>query len=516
MPKEIELKLRLTSAEARRLPAHPVLADLKPQKYRLFNTYYDTPGLDLCRRGIALRLRRKGWTVWLMTVKGGGPAGGALAERSEWEAPTQPGVFDFGIVTDAGLREFLEAHQSSLRPVFSTDFTRTAWTILRSGSLIELALDRGRINAVSSKDGVTQLSDPICELELELVEGTSPDALFDVAIELAADLHLHPEIASKAERGYALARGAAMPPAKAFPSPATCAMTPVEAFRSIAFSCLLQLQRNESGAISGKDPEHVHQARVAIRRLRSTFGLFAPVLAPEFVEVYAPRWSALARRLGGARDWDVFLTETLAPLEKAFSGDSVLAGLRERSESLRARARSSAGEALAHRDYSQLLLAFSAALCRTGPPTIESHAPSADSSLRRFAARRLRKRAGTIERLASERIGMDDKRRHELRIAFKKLRYALDFFTPVLPRKRLAPYLAFLTKIQDLLGALNDLATASRLLGELHPRGEPEMLLRGWIAGRVHLLVLNLDSELRHFLGLSAPWRGKAARRGDR
>ena len=53
MPKEIELKLRLNPAQARRLAGHPVFSGMQPQKYKLFNTYYDTPDLALCRRGIA-------------------------------------------------------------------------------------------------------------------------------------------------------------------------------------------------------------------------------------------------------------------------------------------------------------------------------------------------------------------------------------------------------------------------------------------------------------------------------
>ena len=79
MPKEIELKLRLSTAQAKRLASQPSLAGIKPQRFRLFNTYYDTPRFDLCQRGIALRLRRKGADIWLMTVKGGDPAAGALA-----------------------------------------------------------------------------------------------------------------------------------------------------------------------------------------------------------------------------------------------------------------------------------------------------------------------------------------------------------------------------------------------------------------------------------------------------
>ena len=510
MPREIELKLRLMPGQARRLQTHPVLSAYKPQKYRLLNTYYDTPELDLRKRCIALRLRRKGWSVWLMTVKGGGSGAGGLAQRSEWEAPTQPGVFDFSIVGDAALRAFLEAQSARLQPVFSTDFTRTAWTLNRDGATVELALDRGKISAgamAGSPEGTIPASEALCEVELELIDGPSPDVLFDLALELAADLQLHPEVMSKAERGYALADGVPSSPIKAFASPAEKDMSPVEAFRAIALSCVLQLQRNESGAIAGGNPEHVHQARVAIRRLRSAFKLFSPVLSGSFVEVYSPRWRELAGRLGSARDWDVFLAETLAPLEEAFPGDADLAVLRARSEAAKNKAQASAGMALTQNDYSRLLLAFAAALFREAPPTIEAPGKSAGLNLRKFAARRLQKRAEMIGRLAHEHGKMNGERRHQLRIAFKKLRYALEFFAPILPHKRLVAYQSSLSTIQDLLGTLNDQVTASRLIKEMHPKGEPDPLTRGWIAGRTELLVSQLNSELREFLDNRKPWR---------
>ncbi len=506
MATEIELKLRVSPVQARLLQAHPALSRDKPQKYRLLNTYYDTPEMDLRQRGIALRLRRKGWAVWLMTVKCGASGAGGLAQRSEWEAPTQPGVFDFGIVTDADLREFLETCQPRLQPIFSTDFTRTAWVIKRAGSLVEVALDRGRINALAGTSDAAQVSKPLCEVELELLEGESPDALFELAIALATDLHLHPEIASKAERGYALADLDQAKPVKAFTSPVDKGMSPVDAFRSIVLSCLMQLQGNEAGAIAGKNPEYVHQARVAIRRLRSAFRLFSPVLGARFIEVYSPRWREMAGGLGSARDWDVFLMETLAPLEEAFPGDPDLAVLRARGEATKARAQASAGITLKQKEYSQLLLAFSAALFRVEPPTIDARHKSSVLSLRKFAARRLQKRAEMIEGLVSQHARMNAERRHELRIAFKKLRYALEFFSPILPRKRLSAYQTSLASIQDLLGTLNDQVTASRLIKEVHPKGEPDPLTRGWIAGRTQLLVMALNEELRGFLTNKKPW----------
>ena len=507
MSKEIELKLRLVPAQARRFQLHPALSNATPQKYRLFNTYYDTPELDLRQRGIALRLRRKGWALWLMTVKGGDSGAGGLAQRSEWEAPTQPGVFDFGIVTDAKLREFLESHHPRLQAVLSTDFTRTAWIIKRGESVVELALDRGKISALPVSGGALPVSEPLCEVELELIEGSSPDVLFDLAIELATDVHLHPEILSKAERGYAQADCALAQPVKAFSPQMNKEMSPVEAFRSIALSCLAQLQRNEAGAIAGVNPEYVHQARVAIRRLRSAFRLFSPLLSVPFVEVYSPRWRELAGRLGSARDWDVFLSETLAPLEDAFPGDGDLVVLRAKGEAAKAKAQTSAGTALTQQAYSQLLLAFSAALFRVEAPTIAGQDKSSALSLRKFARRRLHKRVEMIERLVNEHGKMNAERRHDLRIAFKKLRYALEFFAPILPHKRLMAYQSSLSTIQDLLGTLNDQVTASRLIKEMHPKNEPDSLTRGWIAGRTQLLVVALNSELRRFMASQRPWR---------
>ena len=507
MSKEIELKLRLAPFQARRFQLHPALSESTPQKYRLFNTYYDTPDLDLRKRGIALRLRRKDWALWLMTVKGGDSGAGGLAQRSEWEAPTQPGVFDFSIVTDEKLREFLESHHSRLQAVFSTDFTRTAWVLKFDESVVELALDRGKISALPVTSGALPISESLCEVELELIEGQSPDVLFDLAIDLASDLHLHPEILSKAERGYALADGSLAQPVKAFTSPMKKEMSPVEAFRSIALSCLSQLQRNEPGAIAGSNPEYVHQARVAIRRLRSAFKLFSPVLSASFVEVYSPRWRELAGRLGSARDWDVFLTETLAPLEDAFLGDADLVVLRAKGEAAKVKAQTSAGKALTQQEYSQLLLAFSAALFRVESPTIDGRAKSSALSLCKFSRRRLHKRVEMIERLVNEHGKMNAERRHDLRIAFKKLRYALEFFAPILPHKRLMAYQSSLLTIQDLLGTLNDQVTASRLIKEMHPKNEPDSLTRGWIAGRTQLLIVSLNSELLRFMVNRKPWK---------
>ena len=310
MATEIELKLQLTPQTARKLAAHPLLAGIRPQRQHLLNTYYDTPELELHRRRIALRFRKKGWH-WLLTVKSAEPASGGLAMRSEWETPASPGVFNFAHVDAPELRTFLEFATPALAPVFTTDFRRTAWQVPFGESVVEMAVDRGSVESRGRKA-------PICEVELELVSGRIDD-LFALTRTLQEALDLRPAVASKAERGYALFANAPEASFRAKTVAIDAGMSPVEAFRAIALGCLEHFQRNERGLAAGStDPEYVHQARVALRRLRSALKLFAPVLPPDFVAAYGQTWQTLASALGDTRNWDVFITETLPPILEAF------------------------------------------------------------------------------------------------------------------------------------------------------------------------------------------------------
>jgi inorganic triphosphatase YgiF len=173
-----------------------------------------------------------------------------------------------------------------------------------------MAIDRG---TVESRGKTT----PLCEIELELVSGKVAD-IFALTRALQKDHELCPAITSKAERGYKLYLDEPLISFRAKPALINSQMMPVEAFRSIALGCLEHFQRNELGLQINGAPEFVHQARVALRRLRSAIKLFSPVLPPEFVSAYGKTWQTLAGALGDARNWDVFLDETLPPIQSAF------------------------------------------------------------------------------------------------------------------------------------------------------------------------------------------------------
>ena len=198
---ETELKLSLNEADLPRLLAHPLLAK-GAGKQRLLNTYFDTPDLDLQQRRMAVRERLAG-DQWLLTVKTAGQSQNGLSRRQEWEGPTTPGALQFDtLVDDAELATDLMALRPALRALFCTDFERQRWVITHADAQIEVALDQGRIHVPD-----TDLSEPLLELELELLSGPEHAlmALADVLRQTPQGaVTLTPSDASKAQRGMAL------------------------------------------------------------------------------------------------------------------------------------------------------------------------------------------------------------------------------------------------------------------------------------------------------------------------
>lgn len=491
MATETEIKLSLSPRAATRFAALPLLSRITPLRQRLLNTYYDTPDQQLQRERVAVRYRKKG-REWLFTVKCAAPSVGGLAQRSEWEVAGKPGDFDFSHVDDSKLRRRLESWKPDLTAAFTTDFTRTAWIIEpQAGVRIEVALDKGWIEAQGRRQ-------PICEVELELLEGDAA-ALFALAAELQAGLEgqfaLHPESVSKAERGYRLFANTTPDARRSSPVALDRNTTCLIAFRTIAFACLGQLQGNERGVLDSDNPEFVHQARVAIRRLRSAIRAWTPLLPDSFTDSFDAQWRAVANALGDARDWDVFLTETLPPLQASFPGHPELDRLARQAFKQRTNSSKAARAAMQSVAYSRLLLDFTASTLalpeRSEPP------------LKRHARSRLNKQAKKIARFAAKCVApkADASHRHRLRVELKRLRYVLEYFSPLFPGRRLRSYLLSVAHLQDVLGKLNDLDFASSVFGK---RG---CTVDAWIGGQTDLLKRQFEKSLASFLAETTPWK---------
>ena len=489
MANEVELKLALPETAQRSFLRHPLLREARDKRAaRLVILYYDTPDLALWQHGIALRLRRQGGT-WLQTVKAAGESAAGLTARPEWETPYD-GRFDFAAVDDARVRARLERPKiaSRLEPIFETSFLRTTWQL----DGVMLMLDRGWIVSAGRREAIS-------ELELELAGGDI-GALMRLAEHLAERLPLAPAMLSKAERGYRLFKALPPSPVKAEAIAIDVdKLPPAEAFRQIAFSCLEHLQRNRDGAITSDDPEYIHQMRVGTRRLRACLRLFRPVLTEQFIDAVLQPLRPLMDVLGRARDLDVLLAEIASPVTAALPTEPRLAALAGIIADRRYRARAEAIQLLASRQYGQLTLKI-AALLHAFTAGGESAA-----TLDEFASGRLRRLGRKVQRLALAARPDDPVALHVLRIGIKRLRYAIEFFTPPNAGKARRRQAERLAQVQTTLGQLNDLASAGRLLmdcaGEDLQLREAVTLIGGWHGPRHARLVEQLPALLADLRG---------------
>jgi triphosphatase len=512
VPVEIELKLSIRPENAAKLARIKQLKSASRGRAvttKLYSIYYDTPEFTLRDQGVALRLRRAG-SRWVQTLKTAGRVEAGLHQRDELETPLPAQILNYTVLARSNAAPVLADPELplKLRPVFVTEFKRTTRQLApAAGSKIELCLDRG---AVSAEDA--QL--PISEIELELKSGP-PSALLDFALGLLEHVPLRLEPASKAERGYALAAGLLAAPVKASAPVLLPSMSVTEAFRTVVFSCIAHLQANERGLLETDDAEYLHQARVALRRLRSALSVFNRAFPRALFEEQIAELRWLGGFLGPARDWDVFAIETLPAVCAAFPGEPGLHWLIERTAELRAAADNSAREAVASARYTAVLLRLTGVFLREPWLQLADDAVAAERSLLlpEFAAGLLARRHKNVSNRGHHLTELDLPGLHALRIEIKKLRYAAEFFSALYDKKPVREYFTELAALQELLGGLNDAATVERLLEPLREgNGSGQLLegvglLRGWTAAGTRARVDQLPSAWERFRQCGVFWK---------
>lgn len=469
MAVETELKLHISPEHLQRLKRHALLrshAIGRVRTLKLTSIYYDTADLALQRNAMVLRLRRSG-KQWLQTLKGGGRSSAGLHQRNEWETPVPAEQLDLDALKLIG-GKLPHGVRNHLQPVFVTDFTRTVRLLEFEGARIELCMDSGEIRAGQSMR-------PISELELELLSG-SPQQLFKLALKLLDIVPLEVEHTSKAEYGYRLysaskpkvskGRFAALKPSQDVGS----------ALQALVASCLSHVQANLAGALLKLDEEYLHQVRVGLRRLRVVLSVTKRLHPDPELDALYSQVSGLCIELGRTRDWDVFVTQILAPLCARLPEHEGLRALLGSCERMRNKLHAGTVSSLASQDFQRLLLRFGAWM----------HADRADARqppLEKFVRKILDKRSKQV--LATGRaVSIEEPAQfHALRIACKKLRYSLEMFGSLLPQHRYKTYLDGLAVLQDILGTMHDIAVAHSLLDGLDnaARRDTLALVRGWM-----------------------------------
>ena len=228
--------------------------------------------------------------------------------------------------------------------------------------------------------------------------------------------------------------------------------------RAIAVS-VRELLRNDPIVRADTDPEGVHHARVATRRLRSDLRTFGPLLDHTWSSGLRDELGWLGSALGDARDVDVLLDrmrERIEDLEAtdAGGGASILASLRERDRA----AHDAALEALGSERYASLIERLLAA---PGDPVFLAEADRAAVDALPGLARRPWKKLRAAVRGA--RKDPSDAVLHAIRIRAKRARYAAEAVAPVVGPNA-AAFAEAVTRLQTVLGEHQDAVVAAAWL----------------------------------------------------
>ena len=161
---------------------------VEKEAVKLSNIYYDTPDMKMKARGGSIRVRNISDSdleeeTYEHTIKLGGKVENGLHQRYEWNVKTFSKNFSKEEFLDGVsrsedpsdiLNSALEGiEDDDLIPICKTKFNRTVYTFGYGDSIMEASFDVGKLSAADK-------SEPICELELELISGDVVD-LMDLA-----------------------------------------------------------------------------------------------------------------------------------------------------------------------------------------------------------------------------------------------------------------------------------------------------------------------------------------------
>lgn len=220
------------------------------------------------------------------------------------------------------------------------------------------------------------------------------------------------------------------------------------AFRLIASECLEEVATNHE-ALSCSDPAALHQTRIALTRLKAAIAFYDPMVADtEWTRLKSElKW--LSAHLGATRDLDVAIENSK--------------GLPE--ERMLRTARTDVFEALTEALQSDRYWQWFDGMwdwVGSGPWTTRQDRRAAQrraAPVSVFHARRLARWHGKLCQKSRGLQGMGKNKRHRVRLASKRLRYAIEFSEGGLPPDEYASWrivLKHLRKGQQLLGELND------------------------------------------------------------
>jgi CHAD domain-containing protein len=233
----------------------------------------------------------------------------------------------------------------------------------------------------------------------------------------------------------------------------------------IILRILLQVMRiNEANIEKDLDTEFLHDFRVAIRRTRSALGQIKFVFPTKTTDRFKKDFAFVGKLSNELRDLDVYLLnedtyKAMLPPVLRDDIDPLFDYLhKKRSKALQKVIRS-----LKTKRYGGILDDWEAFL--NAPPQDFPNATKAELPIIDLASKRIYKKYRSVVKGGNQILeNAEDEMLHVLRIHCKKLRYLMEFFSSLFPRKKINVLIDQLKKLQDNLGDFNDLCVQEEYL----------------------------------------------------
>ncbi|TMD08654.1 MAG: CYTH and CHAD domain-containing protein [Chloroflexi bacterium] len=462
----VEREVKLGAGPGFHLPELEGVADgvaaAPTEALRLETVYYDTPDLRLARWGCSLRHRAgEGWTLKLPTS-----GSGDLLERPELEfagPARRPPAAALRVV-----RAYLR--KARLEPVARLSTLRHRVRLTGNGGkrVAEVVDDE-----VSVLDG-RRVAARFREIEVELLNGGT--ALVDPLLaRLRSAGAGAPDPTPKHVR--ALGPRAAAPPEVAVPDPRRSEPAGDSVRRAIAAAVVLLMKHDPLVRLGG-DPEHVHQARVATRRLRSHLRTFDELIDPDWIAPLRDELHWLGGELGAVRDGEVLLDRLRGRVAELPENDRRLGqALTNRLAAQVDSARSRLLEALDSDRYVDLIERLVEAA--NAPKLLPGADQPAADVLPALAAQPWDRLRAAVRLLPPDPV---DTELHQIRILAKRARYAAEAAEPVLGAEA-GKFARAAADLQTVLGELQDSVTAQAWLRDAGGSGR-----RAFVAGELSAL----------------------------
>lgn len=506
LSRHVEVERKLEAGPATILPSlvdvETVSAVGQPVEMSLTSVYFDTPDLDLARRGITLRRRTggddAGWHLKLPVARD---------TRSEVRLPLRQATDTVPVDLLMPVKGIVR--DRPLTPVARLSTHRRQHDILGTDAVVLAQVCDDEVHAERLR-GPTRVED-WREWEIELVHGTPPvlDAL-EARLLAAGASPTHST--SKLRR----ALGDEIPRPKKAPSRKKLSRASVgQLIRAHLVEHVEELLQQDA-RLRADQPGSIHKLRIAARRLRSALKTYRPLFASDAtptVDAVGEELRWLGQVLGQARDAQV-MRERLSLLVAAEPAELVLGPVKQRlDDDLSSEYRTGRDRGLEAMDserYYRLLDALDQ-LARSPALTTKADAPA-----REVLPRLLAREAGRLRRSVRQAGKLDaathrhqrDLALHEARKKAKRLRYAAESAIPVLPRR--AKKLSTSAKrVQEALGEHQDAVVARDKLREYgartHLSGE-----NGFTFGRLHALEQQRADNAEH--NFESDWSHRTSR----